>query len=34
MALDQSIFLLLGMPVFCISFLIGGMFLAREIGNH
>jgi hypothetical protein len=33
MELDQAIFFLLGLPVFSISFLIGGMFLAKEI-NH
>lgn len=31
MELGQAIFLLLGLPVFCISFLIGGMFLTREL---
>jgi|GEM_PF-2764269 len=32
MELDQSLFLLLGLPVFCISFLLAGRFL-RDLGT-
>ena len=32
MELEQALFLLIGLPIFCISFLLGGRFL-RDLGT-